>query len=1401
MSYVRPIHFWYTLLSLVSCLSSTSYAQPPIVDGLILRLDAQQLAETQTAGAVAVWENQVKGLGDFEQSQADSQPEVVKLGELAVVRFDGENDHMRSLANQRAEVPALTVFAVLAARNNIGDFRGLISASRAGERDYESGFNLDLGPSPSRKLDFVNAEGRGFGGARNLLQESYAFGRLHVLTLRVDAEQKSVDLRIDGKACGQREYLPQTLSLEELTLAARSIPNLPDDKFVHGELKCDMAEILLYERALSADELSRVENYLLAKHAELTETLPQTLADDSAAVLAKVENPPAIQMLIPGFEVHELPVALTNVNNVRFRGDGKLITLGYNGDVHLLSDTDGDGLEDDAQLFWKNEGSLRGPIGMLVTPEGYPRGRGIFTPSKGKLSLIVDTDGDDRADEEIVVASGWNEITPNVDATGIAMDKDGNLYFGLGTANYANAYLVNDEGQAEYDLHSDRGTVQRISPDFKTRETLCTGIRFPIAFAFNKQGDLFCTEQEGATWLPNGNPLDELLHIVPDRHYGFPPRHPRHNPDVIDEPSVFDYSPQHQSTCGMVFDEPVNGGPVFGPAWWADNALVCGESRGKLWRTQLAKTQAGYVASTQLIACLQMLTVDGCVAPNGDFVVACHSGPPDWGTGPTGMGKLFRIHMSNAHIARPVATWANSPHEIQIAFDSPVEVEMLRGIADKIAIQFGEYIRAGDQFETLIPPYAVVQKQLTAPRQNLTVRGISLSADRRNVLLQTDAMHSNSHYAISIPYEPPVPTETPTENPSGIQQVNSLDMDLTLGGVEAQLYRRTGLPLSGQANDASLPANSSTGSTSSATQSVTEIANELLWNGWLPHLDWKVSDEFTRHSAAHDQLRALLPHGGELALHSRLDLLDILRPKVQPGSTLDYEWPAEIVTLVARATHPMVLICDQQPIEAKLGTDGRYEARFEVPREAATSFPLIMRIHIDENSTSEKGTPDWSVTVSTNEDPRPRALPLRRFSLPWTAEVDAELANETQIEELAGGSWGLGRRVFHSEAASCFKCHAIHGSGPSIGPDLTNLVHRDYASVLRDIQHPSYAINPDYLGQVVLLQDGRVLTGVLQTREGELYLGDALGNVTHVSRSEIESIKAAEVSIMPTGIAEKLSAEQFRDLMTFLLTAPPHMPLDSPLKAPPLRTRAEVAAVLADSQPLPADLKQLRIVLVAGEKDHGPGEHDYPAWQLQWGQLLAASDKVQVEAAWDFPSETQMKSADVLIFFQKGDWDDKRQRQMDAFFERGGGGVYIHWAVNGNDRVEDFSQRIGLASRGGSIGYRHGPLSLQVHNTDHPIMRNVEPLQLYDESYWRLTGETQAVTLFASSMEDGAPQPQLWAYERAAGRAFVSIPGHYNWTFDDPIFRTILLRGIAWTAQQPVDRFNELVPLGARLAN
>ena len=255
---------------------------------------------------------------------------------------------------------------------------------------------------------------------------------------------------------------------------------------------------------------------------------------------------------------------------------------------------------------------------------------------------------------------------------------------------------------------------------------------------------------------------------------------------------------------------------------------------------------------------------------------------------------------------------------------------------------------------------------------------------------------------------------------------------------------------------------------------------------------------------------------------------------------------------------------------------------------------------------------------------------------------------------------------------------------------------------------------------------------------------------------------------------------------------------------PPARSRAEVEHVLAGADAAAAAADKvagpLRIVLVDGPKDHDQGEHDYPAWQKAWSRLLARAPNTNVDSAWEFPTQEQIDNADVLVFFQRGRWDDTRAAAIDPFLARGGGAVYIHWAVDGRGGQQKFAQRIGLASLGGSIKYRHGELDIDLTaGAGHPITRNFDHLQLEDEAYWELTGDPSQINLLGTSTEDGQPQPIFWTVEHGPGRVFVSIPGHYSWTFDDPAFRTLLLRAIAWTGHRDVDRFNDLVTLDARV--
>jgi type 1 glutamine amidotransferase len=297
-------------------------------------------------------------------------------------------------------------------------------------------------------------------------------------------------------------------------------------------------------------------------------------------------------------------------------------------------------------------------------------------------------------------------------------------------------------------------------------------------------------------------------------------------------------------------------------------------------------------------------------------------------------------------------------------------------------------------------------------------------------------------------------------------------------------------------------------------------------------------------------------------------------------------------------------------------------------------------------------------------------------------------------------------------------------------------------------------------------------------------------------------LKPSAVSTMPEGQDKNLGPERMRDLLTFLLTAPLQPAALEREGAPAPRRRAEVEAVLKDSKPSAADARKLFIVLADGPKDHGPGEHDYPLWQKRWAKLLGAAEGVAVGTAEGWPSAEQFEKADVIIFYSNNPgWTAERGKELDRYLERGGGLVYIHWAVEGHDAVEALADRIGLASQANKTKFRHGPLELDLTGTKHPIARGFGKVKFVDESYWDMAGDPNKIDVIATGVEEGKAYPLMWATERGKGRVFVSIPGHYTWTFDDPLFRILLLRGIAWSAHESVDRFNELATLGARVGD
>ncbi|HMJ88968.1 MAG TPA: ThuA domain-containing protein, partial [Candidatus Acidoferrum sp.] len=1258
---------------------------------------------------------------------------------------DGKDDLLAIIGTRRS-TKELTLFVLAAPKSNPGSFSGLFAAAPFGQNDYVNGINVDFGPNTTKEISVLNVESVGATGFRDLLTPGFfnaaerPFGDFHVFTVRSRIATNGVEVFMDGFKGGQRDRTDSTIGLDGMTIGGRLYSNDPSQPpFAQGSFDGAIAEVIAYDRALTEDERRSVEQSLMAK----TVALNGLLRGARGHALETVKDAPAVQMLVPGFTARELPLKISNLNNVRYRHDGKLVALGYDGRIHLLTDTDGDGLEDKDELFW-DQRTMRGPIGIALLPKNDPRGDGVFVASKGKMSLILDKDREGRAEEEKIVATGWPEIFQAVDTLGIAVDpKDGSIYFGRGCVNFTDGYLIDkNTGKSKYQLNDERGTIQRLSADFKTRETICTGVRFTCALAFNRDGELFATDQEGATWLPNGNPFDELLHIQRGKHYGFPPRHPKHLPDVRDEPPISEYGPQHQSTVGMIFNEGVNGGRHFGPAHWEGDAIVSGESRGKLYRTRLARTPLGYVAQNHLIACLNLLTVDSCVSPEGDLVVVCHSGPPDWGTGPAGEGKIFKIHYTGTNVPQPVLAWASASDEFRIAFDRPLEPTDWANAQKQVKIEAGEYVAAGDRFEVIRPGYQIVRDQMVAPRRWVEVLGLSLSEDRRTIVLRVPRQVVPENYAITLP----LPAKW--QQRDGITQHPQLDVALTLNGVAA---------------------------------TVNSGGKEM--KSVLPHPSLAASAALAKGSAEHEAfIKASAAADATLSVRASVDVANPFVPTVQPGSKLDWDMSKDAFA------------------SKRFSVRSDYSDEREVASGSDTNrFRDVTISGIKSPSLSANGL------FVASDDVR-HQLATTKVRVPWAAEIAANVRGSAFAKARTDvkGNWLRGRRVYFGDGG-CVTCHTIRGEGISFGPDLSNLIHRDRDSVLQDILLPSATINPDHTGSLVKFADGTEQPGLVRTLNAtQLVLGLPAGIQMDVKREMVKSIEPMKTSLMTAGMGDHLSKEQIEDLLTFLLVNPiepaPITRTEPPM--PAARHMNELTDLLGSAPRAPQNPRPLKILLCSGPKDHGLDEHDYPLWLDRWSRLLALAENVSVKTATGFPSAEQLAAADVAVFFNANPgWNADKAAALDAFHQRGGGAVYLHYAVDGGKDPAGVAERLGLAFTLGSK-FRHGDFDLLFTQPNHPIARGFKTLRFTDETYWNMRGDTSRLNVLGTSIEDVAPRPELWTLERHQSRIVGCIPGHYTWTFDDPLFRVLVFRSICWAAKQEnMDRLAELSLIGARVQN
>lgn len=134
-----------------------------------------------------------------------------------------------------------------------------------------------------------------------------------------------------------------------------------------------------------------------------------------------------------------------------------------------------------------------------------------------------------------------------------------------------------------------------------------------------------------------------------------------------------------------------------------------------------------------------------------------------------------------------------------------------------------------------------------------------------------------------------------------------------------------------------------------------------------------------------------------------------------------------------------------------------------------------------------------------------------------------------------------GRRIFHhSRLANCAHCHRHSGRGNVVGPDLSSVGNnKDRDWLLKSILDPSAEMAPEYQPRTIILNDGRTFTGIRLRSSTSEVLRDAHGQNRSFNRGDIDSMIESPVSFMPSGLVNRLTNRELKDLLAFLQKVSP----------------------------------------------------------------------------------------------------------------------------------------------------------------------------------------------------------------------------------------------------------------------
>jgi putative membrane-bound dehydrogenase-like protein len=151
------------------------------------------------------------------------------------------------------------------------------------------------------------------------------------------------------------------------------------------------------------------------------------------------------------------------------------------------------------------------------------------------------------------------------------------------------------------------------------------------------------------------------------------------------------------------------------------------------------------------------------------------------------------------------------------------------------------------------------------------------------------------------------------------------------------------------------------------------------------------------------------------------------------------------------------------------------------------------------------------------------------------AELEKLLATMRGVLHEGCSDFARGRKVFEK---NCMQCHRFDGQGHAVGPDLDG-AERSIEYLLINILDPNRVVGQPYYTRIILTEGGQLKTGLVVAEDDRsVTLKRENNQVEVIQKTDIAQDKTETRSLMPEGLDQNITPQDFRDLVRYLMANP-----------------------------------------------------------------------------------------------------------------------------------------------------------------------------------------------------------------------------------------------------------------------